>query len=214
MDLLVIGAPSDSTELQEKFGKTHSYVHATNRNQAQTLLTNASLVFDFMDTREGMLIYQSYPKPVFFNTAFVSLSRLLRSGEHPVFAFGFCGLPSLLNRPVLEVTMMGEGQKNKLIEVCALLKTECKVVKDQTGLVSARIICMIINEAYCAVEEDTASRSDIDIAMKLGTNYPYGPFEWAQRIGTKNVCKLLDAVHSETGDVRYQACDLLRREAQ
>lgn len=64
-------------------------------------------------------------------------------------------------------------------------------VKDKPGLVSARIIAMIINEAYFALEEKVSCVKDIDIAMKLGTNYPFGPFEWAKIIGIKNILKLL-----------------------
>ena len=72
---------------------------------------------------------------------------------------------------------------------------------------------MIINEAYFAIEEDVASRTDIDLAMKLGTNYPFGPFEWSQRIGIKNVYQLLKAVFESTQDERYKICSLLEREA-
>lgn len=71
---------------------------------------------------------------------------------------------------------------------------------------------MIINEAYYTVQEGTASRLDIDQAMKLGTNYPYGPFEWCQRIGIKHVYELLEAVYEDTHDERYKICSLLKRE--
>ena len=50
---------------------------------------------------------------------------------------------------------------------------------------------MIINEAYYTVQEGTASREDIDLGMKLGTNYPMGPFEWSQAWGLNNIYELL-----------------------
>ena len=59
------------------------------------------------------------------------------------------------------------------------------------GFISARIIAMIINEAYYALDEKVSSKTDIDIAMKLGTNYPYGPFEWCNIIGVQQVYQLL-----------------------
>ena len=58
-------------------------------------------------------------------------------------------------------------------------------VPDEPGFIAARIIAMIINEAYYAKGEQISSEADIDIAMKLGTNYPLGPFEWARLIGLK-----------------------------
>ena len=71
---------------------------------------------------------------------------------------------------------------------------------------------MIINEAYYTVEEGTATCEDIDLAMKLGTNYPYDPFEWTQKIGIRNVCQVLSAVFENTKDERYTICPLLRKE--
>ncbi|NWF91236.1 MAG: 3-hydroxybutyryl-CoA dehydrogenase [Ignavibacteriaceae bacterium] len=62
-------------------------------------------------------------------------------------------------------------------------KIECSVVPDVPGLVFPRIISMIINEAAQVYAEKTASREDIDTAMKLGTNYPYGPLEWTDKLG-------------------------------
>ena len=62
---------------------------------------------------------------------------------------------------------------------------------DVTGLISGSIIAGIINEAYNALENNVGTKADIDTAMKLGTNYPYGPFEWAQKIGIENIYNLL-----------------------
>ena len=70
-----------------------------------------------------------------------------------------------------------------------------------------------INEAFYTVEEGTAIEQDIDQAMKLGTNYPAGPFEMASTIGLPNICKLLSALERSTGDSRYKICPLLRKQA-
>ena len=70
---------------------------------------------------------------------------------------------------------------------------------------------MIINEAYFSLSEKVSSKEEIDIAMKLGTNYPYGPFEWSQKIGLKNIYNLLRILEKE--ESRYKAADLLRDEA-
>jgi 3-hydroxybutyryl-CoA dehydrogenase len=82
---------------------------------------------------------------------------------------------------------------------------------DTPGFISARVVSMIINEAYMVVEQGISSREDIDTAMKLGTNYPYGPFEWASKIGLKNIHHLL-SVLSKT-QARFQPCALLTQEA-
>jgi 3-hydroxybutyryl-CoA dehydrogenase len=78
-------------------------------------------------------------------------------------------------------------------------------------MLSARVIAMIINEAYFALGEGVSSKQEIDIAMKLGTNYPYGPFEWSERIGLKNIYKLLQKLNSTSS--RYTIALLLEKEA-
>jgi 3-hydroxybutyryl-CoA dehydrogenase len=70
---------------------------------------------------------------------------------------------------------------------------------------------MIINEAAFALMDGVASAEDIDMAMKLGTNYPLGPLEWADRIGLDQVLSVLEGLQAEHGDDRYRAAPLLRQ---
>ena len=80
-------------------------------------------------------------------------------------------------------------------------------VADEPGFIASRIIAMIINEAYFAKAEEVSTEQEIDTAMKLGTNYPYGPFEWCERIGAKNIYSLLETL--SINDFRYKPSDLL-----
>jgi 3-hydroxybutyryl-CoA dehydrogenase len=126
--------------------------------------------------------------------------------------FGFNGLPTFLNRQTIEVSLLKKEDEDTLRKTCAELQTDFLVVEDRVGLVTPRVICMIINEAYYTLLEGTASREDIDLAMKLGSNYPFGPFEWSQRIGIKHVYELLEALYDDTRDERYKICPLLKKE--
>lgn len=108
--------------------------------------------------------------------------------------------------------MLRQDQESRLITTCKELGTGFQIVDDRVGLVTPRIICMIINEAYYTVQEGTAGKEDIDLAMKLGTNYPFGPFEWCQKIGVKNVYELLAAIYNDTKDERYKICPQLKKE--
>ncbi len=78
------------------------------------------------------------------------------------------------------------------------------VVPDRTGLVFPRIISMIINEAVQVYSEKTATKEDIDTALKLGTNYPFGPLEWADRLGIELVYNILTALQRDFGEDRYR----------
>ena len=66
---------------------------------------------------------------------------------------------------------------------------------------------MIINEAWFAYADGVSTQQDIDLAMKLGTNYPYGPFEWGNKIGLNNIINLLLSMSEENS--RYAPAPLL-----
>ncbi|MEI7803412.1 MAG: 3-hydroxyacyl-CoA dehydrogenase family protein, partial [Bacteroidota bacterium] len=60
------------------------------------------------------------------------------------------------------------------------------------------------------MEEGTASKEDIDSGMKLGTAYPIGPLEWADKIGIKNIYETLKAIKSETNNSRHKISPRLK----
>lgn len=94
---------------------------------------------------------------------------------------------------------------------CTALNKKPIYANDTIGLIVAPTISMIVNEAYFALEDGISSKQDIDIAMKLGTNYPFGPFEWSEKIGLKKIYTLLKTL--ELQDEKYKPCDLLTKEA-
>lgn len=213
MNILVIGNEWNGQECREKFGTEHTWWRVSNYQEAQNYLKTTEVIFDFIPgpTIDVKIFTHQI---VFLNTTLITLSTLLKnSSTAGASFFGFCGLPTFLNRERLEVSVANEGDVAGLKEICGRLNTKHALVADTVGMVTPRIVCMIINEAYYTVAEGTATRSDIDLAMKLGTNYPYGPFEWAERIGLKKVYEVLAAVHTTTRDERYLICPLLKKEA-
>lgn len=86
-------------------------------------------------------------------------------------------------------------------------------VADAAGLVVARTLAMLINEACDAVHQGVCTDQGADAAMKLGLNYPAGPFEWLARWGASAVVALLDALHAHYRGERYRVSPLLRLRA-
>ncbi len=72
----------------------------------------------------------------------------------------------------------------------------------------ARIELAVINEAYHAAGEGVAEAGDIDRAMKLGANHPYGPFERAGELGLRRLIDGLSRLEANHGE-RYRVAPLL-----
>jgi 3-hydroxybutyryl-CoA dehydrogenase len=84
-------------------------------------------------------------------------------------------------------------------------------VADAPGLVVARTLAMLVNEAADAVHQGVCSPAGADAAMKLGVNYPAGPFEWLARLGSHRIVSVLEALdHCYRGE-RYRVSPLLHR---
>ncbi|MEO0582242.1 MAG: 3-hydroxyacyl-CoA dehydrogenase family protein [Bacteroidota bacterium] len=132
-------------------------------------------------------------------------------GEKQATLLGINALPTFLNRPVWEVSYLQESDLELARKLEASLGVEIQIVSDQVGMVTCRVLFLIINEAYIMVQEGTADADAIDTAMKLGTNYPKGPIAWSQEIGTEHVVDVLEALYQETGSKRFMPSQALRR---
>jgi 3-hydroxybutyryl-CoA dehydrogenase len=147
--------------------------------------------------------FESLQKPVFIHAVVQTLTGM----SAPSNVYRINGWATFLNRTVWETAGAGNEAVETLFKT---LHTRISFVKDEPGFIAARVIAMIINEAYFALEDKVSSKTEIDTAMKLGTNYPYGPFEWASLIGTGNILALLQKLY-ET-DIRYKPSELLIKE--
>jgi 3-hydroxybutyryl-CoA dehydrogenase len=153
-------------------------------------------------------------------------ARLKQLKKHPVFinAVPWTGAvtgssfirinawPSLLRRPVVEIAITDPAQATIVSEVFAQLQWRYQIVPDTCGMITPRVLATIINEAWFTFGEGVSTKEEIDTAMKLGTNYPMGPFEWGDKIGLKNVQQLLKAL--QRTDDRYAIAPALEEALQ
>lgn len=122
----------------------------------------------------------------------------------------FNGWPTFLSRPVAEAAFKNEIVKIKAEKIFNYFNKKTEWTEDIPGFVTARIVAMIINEAFFALGEGVSTKQEIDTAMKLGTNYPYGPFEWSEKIGLKKIVSLLNELKQT--DKRYEPAERLKKE--
>jgi 3-hydroxybutyryl-CoA dehydrogenase len=119
--------------------------------------------------------------------------------------------PGFLERSIHELVIPDSGTETLIRQLYdALGWAYCKA-PDIPGMISARILATIVNEAYFTLQDEVSTKEEIDTAMRLGTNYPLGPFEWSEKIGLKNINDLLSVLQQI--DDRYAVSAALKKAA-
>lgn len=84
-------------------------------------------------------------------------------------------------------------------------------VNDRAGFIVNALLFPYLNNAVRMLENGTASRDDIDTAMKGGCNFPMGPLALLDLVGLDTSLSILDALYDEFRDPNYAAVPALRR---
>lgn len=152
--------------------------------------------------------------PIFTSVLHLTATQIASWLKHPARVVGFSPLSfEKWERVEVCCPLQAEGD-SRFEEALALLGKwgkKAEVVGDEPGLVFPRTLALLVNEAACCLQEKTASREDIDLAMKKGTNFPQGPLEWADDVGIDQIVAILTGLHRELGDDRYRPVSLLRK---
>jgi 3-hydroxybutyryl-CoA dehydrogenase len=150
--------------------------------------------------------------------------RTASSGQSPLIIINAVSIPlkdiredfirvnawnTFLKRPVIEAAAFNSILKVTAEELFSNMGRKTEWVPDIPGFITPRVVASIINEAFFALEEKVSTEEEIDTAMKTGTNYPYGPFEWGKKIGLQHIYSLLTALSKEQS--RYQPSALLKQ---
>lgn len=210
MNIAVLGSGPKLTSWMRKENAALSYVQDTKSHSNYEVFID----LDFDEHPERITEYSSNKETIFLlNTCLITLeaafhrANILYDGQKML---GINAFPLMSERDLLELTSPFDFKPSDV--VFEILGYKPEWVGSRVGFVTPRIICMIINEAYFTVQEGTASKADIDTAMKLGTNYPKGPFEFVSEFGIKQVYLLLEALYNDTHDERYKIASLLKTE--
>ncbi|MGW2428722.1 3-hydroxyacyl-CoA dehydrogenase [Streptomyces sp. NPDC001640] len=105
------------------------------------------------------------------------------------------------------------GTLAEAIGLFQALGKDVSVIGDVPGMIIARTVARIVDLAHDAVAKGVATEEDIDTAMRLGVNYPLGPFEWSRRLGRSWAYDLLDDLHMRDPSGRYAPSLALYRHA-
>jgi 3-hydroxybutyryl-CoA dehydrogenase len=134
--------------------------------------------------------------------------------RRPERVVGFATFYPVKDRKVIELAAglrTAESSMQTTEQFFKSLGKETVRVKDAAGLTFPRVLSLIINEAARSFEEGVASAEEIDVAVRLGVNYPHGPLRWADEIGLDEVVAVLEGLQRETGDDRYRPAPVLKK---
>src|SRR5215210_1833318 len=137
----------------------------------------------------------------------VSESLFERYYYHPRFR------PSYLQRSMVEAGLLGRKSGQGFYDYGAEEEVGERGGAEPPEDAALRVISCIVNEAFLAFSDGVATAQDIDEAMKLGANYPRGPFEWAEEIGVQRILQTLDSLREAYGEAYIAAPSLRERAA-
>jgi 3-hydroxybutyryl-CoA dehydrogenase len=201
MILAVLASDLQKEEIaRSAFFQQHEVLFSKNISLWDNHIGDAFVDLRFEPSTERIeKLAQLLPKPVLVNSVTEQLDRI-----HPEF-IRINGWPGFLKGNCLEAAAKESAQQR----AGKLFGEQLVYVKDEPGFVSARVVAMIINEAYFTWESGTSTKEEIDLAMKLGTGYPLGPFEWGDLIGLERIAKLLKKLSAE--NPVYERAESLRQ---
>jgi 3-hydroxybutyryl-CoA dehydrogenase len=208
MRLVVLANEQQKQELLASGINNDCKIDWINSPKALSSYPDADAIMDLLFEDNGYDVAHlrsSLPKIIFVN----SIARTISEIDLPFIRIN--AWPGFLKRNIAEIACRDGTDKKEAEKILSLLNKKTEWVPDIKGFISARIVSMIINEAWFALDENVSTKEEIDIAMKLGTNYPYGPFEWGNKIGLKNIAGLLSEL--SLTENRYMPASPLIKEA-
>ena len=203
MQIIILADDKQKSELLSKNKKENATIEFVNNSLPLSSYAGADALF-ILHNEVSVNGFQSFKNsPVFVHSVISTLNDL----KLPQNVSRLNAWPTFLKRELWEIATKDEAKVQNVFET---LGWKYLAVPDEPGFIAARIIAMIINEAYFAFEDGVSSKDEIDVAMQLGTNYPYGPFEWSQKIGLRNIYSLLKRLHKESN--RYSVSVAMENE--
>ena len=147
------------------------------------------------------------------NTSSISITKLAAATQRPDRFIGmhfFNPVPMMALVEVIRGLQTSDATHAAVEALAKQLGKTPITVKNSPGFVVNRILCPMINEAFCVLGEGLASPEEIDEGMKLGCNHPIGPLALADMIGLDTMLAVMEVLYTEFGDPKYRPAMLMR----
>ncbi len=122
--------------------------------------------------------------------------------------------PLHLRRTLMTTPRTRPEVRDRAHALCARSGVPVTVIRDSPGFIAQRIVAAIVNIASDIAQQQIATPADIDLAVRLGLNYPQGPLAMGDALGGALVLEILENMQACYGDPRYRPSPWLSRRAR
>lgn len=147
------------------------------------------------------------------NTSSISITKLAAAISRPERFIGmhfFNPVPMMALVELIRGLQTSDATHAAVEQLSKQLGKYPITVKNSPGFVVNRILCPMINEAFCVLGEGLAAPEEIDEGMKLGCNHPIGPLALADMIGLDTMLAVMEVLYAEFADPKYRPAMLMR----
>ncbi|MFF2753662.1 3-hydroxyacyl-CoA dehydrogenase [Psychrobacillus sp. NPDC058041] len=147
------------------------------------------------------------------NTSTMSPTEIASFGKRPEKTIAMHFFNPVHKMPLVEIVrgLETSNETAELIrEVAVQMGKETVVINEFPGFVTSRISALVGNEAFYMLQEGLGTPEEIDKAIKLGLNYPMGPFELVDLVGLDTRLNNLKYLHEKLGE-KYRPAPLLEQ---
>lgn len=147
------------------------------------------------------------------NTSTMSPTEIASFANRPEKTIAMHFFNPVHKMPLVEI-VRGLETSNETVEIIKEVATrmgkETVVINEFPGFVTSRISALVGNEAFYMLQEGLGTPEEIDKAIKLGLNYPMGPFELGDLVGLDTRLNNLKYLHEKLGE-KYRPAPLLEQ---
>lgn len=208
--IVVLGYAGLALEMHDRLAQRYANVTLwEDEDSIGEIPEETTIVFDTGDgasDRAGIierLDKQLPPETILFVDAYAGdLDALAKRLDHPERIVGYGILSTLQTQRVVELVDAEHTSDDALElaqELFEAIGRGVALVENGAGLFLGRTVGSIVNEAVYVVQDEIATPQDVDLAMRLGTNYPRGPIEWGEEIGGSRIARILQRLAAQDG---------------